>query len=129
VDEYQSNRLYSTSGTISSGSFVDVDLGLGSLEDIYGQTIALEELTLLIVTNKNTTASQTLVVGGAAVAPLSSLFADASDKAVIGPDGLLLLWSPKDGYIVDAGHYNLRLATGGAYTVAYELLAIGRQTP
>lgn len=127
----QANMLYTVTGTISSGSFVDVSIGDGGVNDVYGRAVSLEKLCLLLVLNNNTTAGQTLLVGGNGPAnPLTAFMADPTDIIVVGPTGALLLWSPLDGYEVGiaVGDHDLRLAAGGAYAVAYELLAIGRQT-
>lgn len=127
----QANMLYTAAGTISSSSHVDISIGDGGVNDVYGRAVSLERLCLLLILNKNTTAGQTLLVGGNGPAtPITAFMADPSDIVVVGPNGALLLWSPMDGYEIGVavGETDLRLAAGGAYAVAYELLAIGRQT-
>jgi hypothetical protein len=70
----------------------NIDLA-GVLSSVYGATITAARVKAILIHNKSTTVGQTLTIGGAGSNPFL-LFADSSDKYVIGPNGIFFIWEP-----------------------------------
>ena len=77
--------------TLAASASEELDLS-GALTNEQGLTVVFVKVKGLWVRNKNTTAGDTLVVGGSTNAFL--LFDDATDKTTIGPGGLRLFHEP-----------------------------------
>lgn len=121
----QADLLYEGSGTVdSTGSALDL---AGSLTDPLGSTLTFVEVVAILIVNTETATTRNLLIGGAAANAFATPFADSSDKLSLGSGGILLLTSPVDGWAVTAGTGDqLKLAAGGAYTVGYAIVLIGR---
>jgi len=102
----------------------DLDLA-GTLLDTYGNTATFATIKGLLIHNKNTTTAHTLAIGGAAASTMDNIFASTTDILNIGPNGLLLLWNPTDGYDVTSATADLLKIDGGANTVTYDIVVIG----
>jgi hypothetical protein len=120
------NVAYTCSGTIASGAFVDLWVGVGMpasshARDVWDLSVYLGNVVLLLIINTSATSAR-LVVGGAAAFPLP-LWAAGNDKQMVEPKGLVALVNPTSGYAVGLGRY-LRLAAPGG-DVTYEMLIAG----
>ena len=102
----------------------ELDLA-GVLTNIWGDTITFAKVRTLAIHNKSTTSTEILTVGGAAVNAFVNWVGDATDKIKIGPDGILLLHCPIDGYAVVADTGDLLKIDAGADTIDYEIYIAG----
>lgn len=98
------------------------------------ETIDLDNLTILgaaqtdpnavkfiLARHRSTTASETMSLGGGDFAAASGPVADATDKVVTGPDGLILIVNPRDGWGITASTKDgLLMALSGNST--YDLI-------
>lgn len=119
----QADLVCQKSGTVNStGSNVDLS---GSLTDDFGATMSFVEIAVLMI--ENTSATDTLVVGGAATNGFATPFAAANDAIVLKPGGVLLLASGADpGYVVTASTGDQLKLAAGTTSADYKLVAIGR---
>ena len=102
-----------------------IDLA-GSLTNIFGETLTFTSIVALIIHNRNTTVGHTLTIGGAA-ANAFTLFADTSDKYVLGPNGVFMVWEPSAaGKTVTAATGDILKMDAGANTISYDIIVIGR---
>ena len=119
----QADKVYAVSGTISSGTPLDLDLT--ALTDVFGVAVNMAEVVGFLLRNKSTTATQTLTVGNAASNAWVAWQSGTTPAVVIGPEGCLLWWSPSDGAAVTGTTKVLRIAASAA-SVAYEFIIFGR---
>jgi hypothetical protein len=119
----QADVLWHDTRTLAATS-EDLDLA-GSLTDGMGNTVTFAAVKGILIHNTNTTAGETLTLGGAASSAFASIFGDSSDKLVIRPDGLALLWAPRVGYTVTAGTGDKLKVDAGAATIIYDILIVG----
>ena len=121
----QIKKIFRDQRTVSAASNDDIDLA-GGLVDAFGLTITLTKLRMLLVLNNNTTAGDVLHIGAAGTNPMSTIFADTTDKLIVGPSGLALLYSPVDGYTVTGGSADvLRIRNPGANSISYNIYIAG----
>lgn len=123
----QADKVYTLSGTALDSTGISLDIyGNTSNPDIYGNTLSMKYVCGLMVQQTSTTAARNLLVGGGTNG-WESWVAATGDKVVVGPEGVFSLWNPRDAYLVTAGTGDvLKLAAGGAYTVDYTLMLVGR---
>ena len=119
----QADVLWHDTRTLTATS-EDLDLA-GSLTDAFGDTVTFVKVKGILIHNKSTTATEILAVGGAASNQLINWVANNSDIVNIGPDGVLLLWSPVDGYAVTASTGDLLKIDSGSDTITYDIVIIG----
>lgn len=119
----QADLMWHDTRTLTATS-EDLDLA-GSLTDAFGDTLTLVKVKMILIHNKSTTATETLAVGGAAANQFVNWIGNSSDIVNIGPDGLLLLWSPVDGYAVTAATGDLLKIDSGSDTITYDIVVIG----
>ena len=101
----------------------DLDIRGTALTGAFGQSIAIAELVGIYIRNNST--AGTLTVGGDATAPITGLFADVTDKIVIGPLGVFFWLRPDDGIAVGAGTTDV-LQIQSSASVSYSIMLIGR---
>ena len=120
----QLNTFYRAARTFAAGANEDLDLA-GGLTDDYGATITFTEVKVLYI--ENTSATETLSIGGAAANALASLFANVNDILKLPPKTKLLLWSEDaTGYAVVAGTGDLlRVTNSGGAGTTYNILIAG----
>lgn len=88
---------------------------LGRALNATSETLDMDGLSILGVSNtdanavkfimarhKSTTASELMKMGGGDFAASTGPLADSTDKIVTGPDGLILLINPRDGWSITA---------------------------
>lgn len=117
-----SDLLFTDTRTLATTS---ESLGLaGGLTDSFGTTLTFARIKCLLIHNKSTTVGQTVTIGGAA-SPIP-LFADAaSDKYVLGPNGIFLIWEPSAaGKVVTASTGDLLKIETNA-SISYDIIIIG----
>lgn len=102
----------------------DLDLA-GGISNAFGTALTFVKIRCLMIHNKNTTSGHDLAVGGAAANQFINWVSAADDEVVIGPNGILFLWNPADGYAVTAGTGDLLKIDAGANTVTYDIIVIG----
>ena len=107
-----------------AGTTENIDLA-GSLTDAFGATITFARIKMIFIHNRNTSVGHTLTIGGAG-SNTFLLFADASDKYAIGPNGMMLLWEPSAAAKpVTASTGDILLVNAGANTIVYDIIIIG----
>ena len=122
----QGNMLVAFEGKLDKSGTVDIDLG--SAVNVYGETVTFTAIKALQIRNKATTTDTDIDVGGAASNPITSLFADASDKATVKSQGTLLFATAEaDGYeVVNNSADQLRLTnTSAVHRAEYEVMVLG----
>ena len=96
----------------------------GSLTSAFGSTVTFAKVKGICIKNMSTTTTQIVTVGGAAATQFINWVGDSSDTVKVGPDGILFLWSPMDGYAVTAGTGDLlKIATSA--NITYDIWIIG----
>jgi len=131
------NVLWYDSRTVA-GAAEEIDLA-GALEDVFNDTVTFAEIKGIYIRNKSTTTGETLTIGGSTFNAFASWVANSTDKVIIGPGGVLLLWNPADGYTVEAGGGGSGSGSGsasgdagdylkidpGSATIEYDIILIG----
>lgn len=117
----------------------DIDI-YGGITDVFGNTLSFSAVKKLLIINLGLpsgadleiatfTASdgEDILVGAAASNPWTAPFnGDGSAQATVGPDGPLLLMSPKSGYAVAAASSDvLRITHDGTDDIAYDIIIEG----
>jgi len=112
--------------TIAASSTDSLDLA-GSLTDPLGATLTCATVKgLLVAASPSNT--NTVVVGGAASNTWATWVGDATDKVIVRPGGVLVLFaSDATGYAVTASTGDiLEIANGGGGTsVTYDIVIVG----
>lgn len=97
----------------------------GGLTDAFGATITFAKIKAIIIKNNSTTPGENLTIGGHATAAFP-LFSDVTDKYVLGPNGVFLIWEPSlAGKTVTATTGDLLKIDSGAATISYTIIIIG----
>lgn len=120
----QLSAFYRAARTLAASATEDLDLS-GVLADDLGTTIAFTKVKILFI--ENTSAVDTLSVGGAASNQWAAPFADVSDKIKIPPKSWQL-WCSADatGWAVVAGTGDLlRVANSAGGSTTYNILIGG----
>ncbi len=103
----------------------EIDLS-GSLTDAFGDTVAFNFVTGMYIWNKNTTATETLKVGGSATNAFP-LFDNSTDIYEIGPDGVFFVNEPSlAAKNVTAGTGDLLKLDAGAANITFDIAIWGR---
>jgi hypothetical protein len=122
----QADQLVADQRTINASSNDDVDLA-GSLINAVGDTVTFARIKGLIV--EHVSGTNTLIMGGGASNPVTTILGGTTPTLTIRPGGLLVLLSPSEttGYLVTAATADiLRFTNGGAgSSVVYNLIVIG----
>jgi hypothetical protein len=95
----------------------------------YGSSIVFDEIVLIAIRNKRTTAGAYLNVGPNAANGFGDTgpWADASDRSQVGPSGWFVMYNPT-GWPVDGTHKSLDVTTSavaGAIN-SWDILILGR---
>lgn len=110
----------------STATSEDFDLNGSTNTDAFGQALAMAQLGLVYLRNKDTTTGRTLTLSRPASAGVTGLFAAASDAAIVQPDGLLLWVAPGPDKATSTATTAdlLNLAAANAATT-YDIVLIG----
>jgi hypothetical protein len=112
----------------AAGAADALDLA-GVLSNVFGATVTMVKIKLLVIVNNSTTSGETLKIG-AGSNPITSLWGTSGDQIVIGPStsanpAFLALSSPQDGYAITAGSADKLTIDPGAATVSYDIWIVG----
>lgn len=122
----QADQMFHDQRTLSASANEALDLA-GVLSDLFGATIALARVKILIVyASPNNT--NDVLVGGAASNGFISWVGDATDAVAVKPGGILILVAPNaTGYPVTAGSADqLKIAnSAGSTSVTYDIVIVG----
>lgn len=123
----QADIVYTASDSVTASGTDNIDLA-GSLSDAFGNTLTYVEIVGLVVVNKNTTSGDTIDVTPGASNGISTILGGTDPTIEVGPGGVLVLFSPVDGYGVTAGTHDILsiTETGGANAVTYDIYILGR---
>jgi hypothetical protein len=119
----QADLIFHDQRTLTATS-EELDLA-GGLTDAFGNTLTFVKIKALLIHNKSTTATEDLLVGGAAANAFIDWVASATDIVTVQPNAVFLLWSPNDGYTVTAATGDLLKIDSGADTITYDIIIIG----
>ena len=119
----KADLFYAQRRTLAATS-EDLDLA-GILLDDYRAALTFVKIRGLLIHNLSTTTTENLAVGGAAATQFVNWVGNASDIVNVGPNGILFLWSPQDGYAVTAGTGDLLKIDAGSDTIIYDIIVIG----
>ena len=123
----KAESVYREAFSVTSGSpNKDFDL-FGSLTDVFGDTINIEQLKVIFVKNSSTTAGDLLYVGPLGASnPLLAPFMDADGGVVVQPGGSFFLNAPREGFSITATAQTVRVQyQGSSATIAVEAVFIG----
>lgn len=102
----------------------NIDLA-GSLTDAFGATATFVKVKGILVHNKNTTAGETLKIGGAA-SNAFLLFDNATDIYELGPDGVFVVWEPSAAALpVTASTGDILKMDAGSANITYDIVVVG----
>jgi hypothetical protein len=108
-----------------TGAAVTRDI-IGSLSRALGQgTLSMVEVVGFGIRNRSTTTLQILTVGNA-TNPFSAWLGAGTHTLKVGPNGLLIVCSPIDGYVAVAGASDEIKFDPGAFTFDVDWLIWGR---
>lgn len=124
----QADLLFHDSRTLAQGANEDIDLDSVLVPPVGGGTFDAAEIVGFGIKNLATVAGDYITVGGAVANPFINWVSAATDEVVVGPSGVILIWSPIDGYAVTAATGDLlNVANGsGANAITYEIVIVGR---
>lgn len=120
----KADLIYTKKTTIGAGASTNYDL-IGTLTDIFGDTINMVALKVIFFKNTGTTQ---LSIGDAAGTPIATIMEAATDRLNIEAGGFALLAAPTAaGYAAVAGASDVLAVNeeGGASAGAYEMVLIG----
>ncbi len=120
----KADLLWWDTRTLTSAS-EDLDLA-GSLVDVFDNVLTFVKIIGIYIKNQSTTATESLAVGGAAANQFINWVGNSSDILNVGPDGILWVWSPVDGYAVTADSGDKLKIDSGSDTITYDIILIGR---
>jgi hypothetical protein len=123
----QADLAFSDTRTLAASATESLDLA-GGLTDAFGNVLTFVEVVAILIAASATNTND-VIVGGAATNAFIGPFADATDKLVIKPGGMVLLAAPTNpAYAVVASTGDLlKVANSAAGTgVTYDILIIGR---
>lgn len=120
----QADLLWWDTRTLTATS-EDLDLAGSLLDPLSQAAMTFAKIKGIFIENTSTTSTEILIVGGAAANQFINWVGDASDAVKIGPKGVLLLWSPEDGYAVTADTGDLLKIDAGSDTITYNIILIG----
>jgi len=72
------------------------DINLDGVTDFQGAALGATNVAMMYVRNLSTTTSETVTIGGASSNGFIGMFVDATDKVIIGPEGMFLYISPNN---------------------------------
>lgn len=101
----------------------DLDVS-GGLMDFQGAATALNNVKVLMLQNLDLTAGDYFLLKQGSAAPVTTILGGTSPTITIGPDGLLLLVNPVDGYTVTATTAD-KIAVEAADDSTYKLILAG----
>lgn len=120
----QADMIFHDQRTLAATS-EDLDLAGGITNTLTGATMSFAKVKALLIKVVTTGTGKKLTVGGASATQFIGPLVDASDKAEVGPNGILFWWSPTDGWTVGAGTADLLKIDAGANTIVYDIIIIG----
>lgn len=122
------DRIFCDNRTIAAATNDDLDLA-GALTGPLGAACVFARVKLLCVQNPSGNDGN-VEVGGAAAAQFATIFGDVSDKILIKPGGLLLLYAPDAaGYVVTATTADiLRIRNAGSASQNVPVIIGGSST-
>ena len=119
----KANEAWNDTRTVSSGSSEDLDLAGGLVRGGYTYTFTKVKGIIIKASSDNTT---DVGVTPAAANGWTGPFADASDKLVIPPGGMVVLIHATTGWTVTAGTGDLlTISDEGAAGVSYDITVFG----
>jgi hypothetical protein len=124
-EDNQAENVYVDTRTLASETSEDLDLA-GALTNAFGTTLTFTTVKALVVVSRSTNDAN-ILVGGAASNAFATYVADASDKIVVQPGGLVALRAPKDGYAVTASTGDLLKIdnTSTEESATYDIIIVG----
>ena len=110
----------------ATGAVDDIDLN-GTETGIFSATVDFVKIKMIAIKNNSVVVGETLTVGAAAAFPLGGWVADAAtDKVVIQPGGIFLMWAPSlAAYACGAGASDVLRVDPGANTISYDIIIVG----
>jgi hypothetical protein len=124
----QFDTVFTESVTLTASQNLDIDLrGNASFTDVFGVTLAMVELRLLMIQSRPTNTG-TIAAGGTVTNQITGIFSDPSDRQVVHPGGLWIGGPYPDGSIpIVAGTGDLFRITNlsGSVTAAVDIFALG----
>ena len=120
----QADTVWHDTRTLADGANETLDLHDGSLTDVFGDAVTIDELKVLYIKNNSTDAN--LLIGGAAATQLG-LYNDVSDILKLRPGGEFLVTAPDAAGIDITTNSDLKIAHDGTGTssLTYDIIAIG----
>ena len=114
--------MWSDTRTLATTS-EELDLA-GSLTNAFGATLTFARIKCILIHNKSTTVGQTITVGGAA-SNAFVLFSDTTDKYVIGPNGIFMIWEPSAAAKAVTASTGDKLKIESSASITYDIVIVG----
>lgn len=130
VADDEANECYSEQRTLANGASDDLDLTGVALQNPLGENIAFTAVKGILV-YADPANTDDVEVGGALATAFSAMFGSATDKVLVPPGGMFLLYAPKAGYAVGAGATDIlriKNAAAGAQAI-YDIVVLGTRAP
>lgn len=120
----QADRVWRDRRTLVGGNSETLDMY--ALTAPLGGTTGFEKIKLLAVYLRDDTPGARLRVGGdASSESFASWISALGGHVPVGPRGLLLLYSPDDGYAMGPTASLLKITNQSAFSVDYDIIAVG----
>lgn len=130
----QSDRLYHDTHTINNATYL---WDLTTVTDAFGDVLGWNALRGLILYNASIVATEyaelvlhdetgALVTNEVSLGVVAGTLTDEVVKMKINPDGIIFLWAPVDGWLIDATHKNICVTTAtSGDSCDVDIIAIG----
>ena len=123
----QADLMFSDQRTLADAASEELDLA-GTLVNAFGDTITFARIKGIFISCEATNTGN-LLVGGAASNAFVNWVSDATDKIIVRPDGVLMVFAPDaDAYPVTAGtgdKLKLEHDGTGSDNLVYNIVLIG----
>lgn len=123
----QADQMWHDQRTLTAAS-EELDLSGGgavALVDGFGDTLTFVKIRCVLIQNLNTTSGHDLTVGAAAATQFVGWFGAVTETTTVDPEGIMLQWSPSDGWAVGAGASDMLKIDAGANTITYNIVILG----
>lgn len=122
----QADKVWSDNRTLAASASEDIDLA-GSLTDAFGATLTFARIKGMLVSASSANTND-VVIGGAASNGFINWVGDATDKIVVKPGGLFVLFAPAaTAYAVTASTGDLLHVANSSSgsSVTYDIVLVG----
>lgn len=122
------DQLFHVNSSVTAASPVDHDLA-GGVTDSFGNTLTFATVKFIYLKVDTTTTGYYIEIGGGDDGAGNNAFinwvADGSDKIRVYNEGVVMMYSPNDGFAVTATTGDILRVAASAGTIGYEMIIGG----